>query len=119
MKMYVGLVCAVAALLCAGCTWGWARGTPTEPIQVLVDNAMDDPVVVRIDGRRVGEAEPPGRTVLSVPRLHIAGRRVTVCVDPIGSFRILCHPGRLLVPRRVEEIWVTVRRSGQVHASVL
>ncbi len=105
-------------MLCAGCAFGWASGDPPDPIRVVVDSSLDDPVFVRIQGRRVGEAKATGRTFLNVRRTHVAGRRVTVCVDLLASARVLCHPGSLLIPDRVEEIWISVGRRG-VQASVL
>lgn len=118
---WVGVVlqAVAAAVLCAGCAFAWARGEPVEPITVIVDNSLDDPVLVRIHGGRVGEAKATGRTFLSVGRTHVAGRRVTVCVDLRASSRARCHPGYLLIPVRVEEIWISVTRGGRVHASVL
>ena len=119
VKAAPALLGVLAALLCVGCA-SFGRGeAPTGPIEITVDNSTDWPVVLRIAGLRMGEAKPTGRTILSVPRVGIAGRAVTVCVDPIGSARVQCHPGRLLVPGLVQEIWVTVPRIGQVRASAL
>lgn len=127
MKAKAGPWFAVVALLCAGCA---SAGTgadgelstddlPPAPFEVTVDNRMDWPVVVRIASLRVGEAPPTGITTFSMDRRGIAGRRVSVCVDPIGAGRRRCHPGQLVVPNRVQEIRITVPRVGQVRASAL
>jgi hypothetical protein len=119
MKATAGLLGTIVALLCAGCASGGVGADPAGPIEVRVDNSTDWPVVLRIAGLRIGEAKPTGRTILRAPRAVIAGRAVTVCVDPIGSNRVRCHPGQLLVPGLVQEIWVTVPRFGRVRASAL
>lgn len=124
MKTPAGLLCvlpalALPALACAsGASLETGSGS-VGPIQVMVDNAMDHPVLVRIDGHRIGEAAATGRTFLPVARTQIAGRHVTVCVDPPATPRVLCHPGRLLVPDSVQEIWIDVERTGRVSASAL
>lgn len=118
MRTIAGLVCVVATLLHIGCAlFGGSR--PVEPINVLVDNGMVDPIVVRIAGRRIGEAEPLVRTSMRTRRVGIEGRHVTVCVRPIASGRTFCRASRLGVPFTVQEIWITVGRTGEVLASVL
>lgn len=117
-RLGLALVVAVA-LAPAGCASLGTGSTPPGSIQVVIDNAMDHPVLVRIDGRRIGEAAATGRTFLSAERRGIADRRVTVCVDPPATPGVLCYPGRLLVPESVREIWIDVRRTGRVLASVL
>ena len=117
--MKAGLLSIVAALLCVDCASVESGEGPAGSFEVTVDNSMDWPVVVRIAGFRIGEAKPTGNTTLSVSRRGIGGRTVTVCVDPIGSARVRCHPGPLLLPQLVQKIWATVPRRGQVRASAL
>lgn len=127
MKTIAGILSGVVALWCAGCA-----SVETEedgqvvtdevaemPFEVTVENRTDWPLLVRIAGFRVGEASPTGNTTLRVPRRGIAGRRVSVCVDPIGSSGRRCHSGQLVVPHRVRQIRITVPRVGQVRASVM
>lgn len=117
------------AALFTGCVFTFGSPDPDEPIdetpiedipiEVVVDNDLDEAVLVRIDARRLGEATSVGRTILSTRRISIARRAVTVCVRAQRSSRTLCHPGRLLVPGSVTEIWIRVRRNGRVSATVL
>lgn len=115
----MSLLSVLVALMCAACASIGREEAPTGPVEVTVDNSTDWPVVLRIAGLRVGEAKPTGSTILAVRREGVAGRRVTVCVDPIGSANVRCHPGVLMVPQFARKIWVTVPRIGQVRASVL
>lgn len=103
----------------AGCVLAGSGGSQVGSIRVMVDNAMDYAVLVRIEGRRIGEAAPNARTFLEVGRTGIAERYVTVCVDPPATPGALCHPGRLNVQGSVREIRIDVQRSGRVHASAL
>lgn len=113
---------ALLVLVTASCAIHW--GAPAEevaedaPIDIVVDNALDEPVVVRIDARRIGEADAVGRTVLQTSRLGIARRHVRVCVHGTRSSRTRCHPDRLNVPGSAREILIDVRRDA-VRASVL
>jgi hypothetical protein len=121
------LLCSAAAVLvCAGCAsvemeegLGEDLQTIVGQLEVVVDNNTDWPVMVRIASIRIGEARPNGTTTLTAPREQIAGRRVSVCVDPIGDSRRRCYSGPFVVPSQVREIRITVPRVGQIRVSAL
>jgi hypothetical protein len=126
MRIAAGLLSLVPALLCVGCASveteeGQAETEegPAAQFQVTVENNTDWPVVVRIAGLLIGEAQPTGTSSFTASRRSIAGRRVSVCVDPIGSSRRRCHPGQFVVPRLVQKITITVPRTGQIRVSAL
>lgn len=126
MRAARGLLSAFAAALWVSCASieteeGLAEELETvaTQLEVVVDNNTDWPVVVRIANLRIGEARPTGTTTLTTSRRVIAGRRVSVCIDPIGDSRRRCLAGQLTVPSGVQEIRIVVPRAGQIRVFAL
>jgi hypothetical protein len=114
-----GVAVVVCALL-AGCSLV-QRGMPeSQPrLGLTVFNGMGEALRIVIDGRRINEVEAIGRISVPLSRRWIQGRRVRVCLQPIGSTREYCARESLLVTSTVEEVSITVRRNGQVILTVI
>jgi hypothetical protein len=117
--IFVRRIVIALAIVCAGCSM--VRGEMPEaepPLGLTVFNGMDNALRVVIDGRRIAEVEAIGRISEPLSRRWIQGRRVRVCVQPIGTTREYCARESLLVTASVGEVSITVRRTGQVILTV-